>query len=172
MNCSKASPSRRCFWQTLYTGQRRLLQLKTRLRLCRVREETMKRSLLTSAVILFLASACGNQLTPEEERQLLILQQLGCHLPCLSTDSQTIFSIEKLGEGYAVIVEAKTTSGQPDERYAYWVHEGNAYTVNDAAAKCSPGLPAAPKEITYEAVSKAIREAQQNLKYGTSTRRQ
>lgn len=104
---------------------------------------------------------CGRALSPEEEIQTEIIHELGPYLRCLR-GHPIIFSIEPLDGGYGAIVKgvaAKESSEVVPSQYAYWVGEREVYSVNRADVACSPDLPVAPKEITYESVCKATGEA-------------
>lgn len=118
----------------------------------------MKRFFWASALFLLPVCGCGNSASPEEESARIVLKKLGCHVQCIPARTQTLYSIEPMSGGYAVLVEPESTSDTP-EVYAYWVREEIVYTVNEAAAECSPGLPVAPKEISYESLCKVIQDA-------------
>jgi len=119
----------------------------------------MKRGTVICSLLVFVGIGCGPPPTPEEERQMQIVHELGCHLQCVPAGSETVFSVEKLSDGYAILVEFRTKSGVPDAPCAYWTHGGEFYAVNDAAVRCSPELSLAPEGITFEAITKAILEA-------------
>jgi len=108
-----------------------------------------------STAILTLAltiMGCGRELSPENKIQMEIIHALGSHLRCLH-GHPIAFSIEPLKGGYAVIVEevARRKEAIPSH-YAYWVSGREVYAVNGAGISCSPDLPVAPEEITYESV--------------------
>ena len=118
----------------------------------------MFRTLIVALSFVFLVSGCGSNFTAEEKRQMKVLHDLGCHPECIPAGVSTIYSIEPMGNGYAIIAEPDPTAGI-HESYAYWSNEGKIFAVNEAAKKCSPGLPSAPDGITFEAVKKCIQEA-------------
>lgn len=121
----------------------------------------MKQILLVITTLLLLSYGCTQTFSPEEEKQMQVVKSLGRHLQCIPPRTRTSYSVEPMSDGYAVLVEPEVTSGTPSV-YAYWVKGEEVYTVNEEAAKCSPGLPVAPKGITYESVYKTIQEAKEH----------
>lgn len=107
--------------------------------------------------LLLVITGCDRELSPEEEIQMEIIHELGPHLRCLH-GHPIAFSIVPLDGGYAVIVDEEAARDSNEEiraQYAYWVRGNEVYAVRGADIACSPDLPVAPEEITYESVRKA-----------------
>jgi hypothetical protein len=105
------------------------------------------RGLAVLSVLLVLLPSCVSTEVRDAE---LVCSKLNSRVLAQDNLSLLTFGTGKLSDGQALLLVEKDA--------AFWVKDGTVYTVNDNAETLAPNLPAAPDEITYQAVYDVVDE--------------
>lgn len=120
----------------------------------------LKAMYVLCAIVLY---GCAKELSDDEKVQMNVLSSVCRELACRPEGAEATFLVEALNGGFAVIVnfhkKGEYRENPPD--YAYWVIDDHVYSVNEAAKECSPNVPPAPEDITYELVLKTVGESEE-----------